>query len=218
VPSAVNKILDLSAAFGLYDWWANRSLGEVYDTLVGLADLCGDEEILDVGCGTRMLSSRLAKVFDGVLVRGVDVGPRMITVAKNRVRGHHLNVEYTVGTAVKLPYSDGQFDVVSSCLLFHLLQDSEKELALREIFRVLKPGGRYVCAEFERYPARFFCRRLLEYLNDLIGIVGFDLDAQFAGPSITKCRSIVYRTLMKPAERTAAHLPVFDNDVDHREV
>jgi len=200
MPSVVNKILDLSAAFGLYDWWANRNLGEVYDTLVELADLRRKEKILDVGCGTGMLSSRLAKVSDGIVIRGVDVGPRMITVAENRVRGHHLNVEYTVGTAVKLPYSDGQFDVVSSCLLFHLLQDSEKELALREISRILKPGGRYVCAEFEKYPARFFCRRLLGYPNDLIGTVGFDVDAQFAGPSITKCRSIVYRALTKPGD------------------
>lgn len=218
MPSVINKILDFSAALGLYDWWANRSLGEVHDTLIELADLCGDEEILDVGCGTGMLSSRLAKVSDRIMVCGVDVGPHMIKVAKKRVGGHHPKAKYRVGTAVKLPYSDEQFDVVSSCLLFHLLQDSEKELALCEIFRVLKPGGRYVCAEFEKYPARFFCRRLLEYPSDLIGIVGFDIDAQFAGPSITRCRSIFYRTLMKSAERNGARLPVFDDNVDHREV
>jgi ubiquinone/menaquinone biosynthesis C-methylase UbiE len=200
VPTVVNKILDLSAALGLYDWWASRSLGEVHGTLIDLADLCGDEEVLDVGCGTGMLSSRLAKVSDGIFVRGVDIGPRMIAVAEKRVGGHHPNVEFRVGSAVRLPYSDEQFDIVSSCLLFHLLQDSEKELALREIFRVLKPGGRYVCAEFEKYPARLFCRRLLEYPSDLIAIVGFDIDAQFAGPSITKCRSIVYRALTKPGD------------------
>jgi len=200
VSSFANKILELSAAFGLYDWWASRCLKQVYDTLVGLADLCGDEEILDVGCGTGMLSSRLAKVSDGISVHGVDISPRMITTAGRRTRGCHLNAEYTVGTATKLPCSDGQFDVVSSCVLFHLLRDSEKELALREIFRVLKPGGRYVCAEFEKYPAWFSCKRLLEYPNDLIGIVGFDVDAQFAGPSITRCHSVVYRALIKPGD------------------
>jgi len=206
--SVVNKILDLSAAFGLYDRWARRSLGKVHDTLIELADLRGDEEILDVGCGTGMLSSRLAKISDGIVVRGVDVGPRMIMVAEKRGGGHHPNVEYRVATAVRLPYPDGQFDVVSSCLLFHLLQDSDKELALQEIFRVLGPGGRYVCAEFEKYPVRFFCRKLLEYPRGLIGAVGFDIDAQFAGPSITRCRSIVYRVLMKPGQRNSAYFPI----------
>ncbi len=196
--SVVNKILDLSAAFGLYNWWANRTLGEVYDTLIELADLCGDEEILDVGCGTGLLSSRFAGFSDGIVVRGLDVGQRMIKVAGKGMEGRHPNVEYRVGTVVKLPYSDGQFDVVSSCLLFHLLDNPGKELALREVFRVLKPGGKYVCAEFRKYPARFFCSNLLEYPMALIDSVGFDVNTRFAGPSITKCRSVVYMVLIKP--------------------
>ncbi len=198
MPSVANKILDLSAALGLYDWWASRNLGEVHDTLIELANLREGERILDVGCGTGMLSSRLAKVSDGIAVCGVDVGPRMIAAAENRLRSRHLNVKFAVGTAVKLPYSDGHFDVVSSCLVFHLLNDSEKEPAIREIFRVLKPGGRYVCAEFERYPAGFLCRNLLAYPVDLIGAVGFDVETQVPGPSITKRRSVVYRVLARP--------------------
>lgn len=196
--SLVNKVLDISAALGLYDWWANRNLEDVHDTLVGLADLGGGEEVLEVGGGTGLLSLRLARVLDGGLVHGVDIGPNMVTIARRRARIQHLNAEYTVGTAARLPYPDGQFDVVLSCLVFHLLDDSEKELAFREIYRVLKPGGKYVCAEFEKHPAGFFYRRALAYPNDLIGIVGFDVDTQLAGPSITKCCCIVYRVLTKP--------------------
>ena len=59
---AVNRILGLSAAFGLYDWWARHNLEQVHDMLIELADLRGSEEILDVGCGTGMLSSRLAEI------------------------------------------------------------------------------------------------------------------------------------------------------------
>jgi ubiquinone/menaquinone biosynthesis C-methylase UbiE len=126
MPSFTNKILDLSAAFGLYDWWARHSLGQVHETLIELVDPHGDEKILDVGCGTGVLSLRLAKKADGIAVWGVDVGPRMIRVAREQVREHHPNVDYRVGTAVRLPYPNGQFDVVSSCLLFHLLDGSEK--------------------------------------------------------------------------------------------
>jgi ubiquinone/menaquinone biosynthesis C-methylase UbiE len=194
----VNKVLDVSAALGLYDWWANRSLGEVHDTLVELANLHGGEKVLDVGCGTGILSSRLAQASDGIKVCGLDTGSHMIKAAAKRVQRNRRQAEYRVGTATRLPYSDGCFDVVVSCLLFHLLQDTEKKLALREVFRVLKPGGRYVCAEFETVPAGLFQRHLSAYPSDLIQIVGFDVDARLAGPSITRRRPVVYRVLARP--------------------
>jgi len=198
MPFVMNKILDLSAAVGLYDRWAKRHLRRVHDTLIELADLCGNEEILDVGCGTGMLCSRLADAADGVMVHGVDIGSHMIGIAEKRTRGCHHSVTYQVGTAVRLPCLNGQFDIVFSCLLFHLLEDSDKESALREVFRVLKPGGRYVSAEFEKYPVRFWGRKLAGYPGDLIGAVGFDVHTKVAGPSITRSRPIVYRVMVKP--------------------
>lgn len=202
----MNRILDLSAAVGLYDWWARGHLGEVYDTLVELADVHEGQEILDVGCGTGILSSRLAQASDGIKVCGVDTGSHMIKAAAKRMQRHRHRVEYRVGTATRLPYSNGRFDIVVSCLLFHLLQGPEKESALREIFRILKPGGRYVCAEFETVPVGLFQRHLSAYPSDLIETVGFGVDAQLAGPSITKRRPVVYRVLAKPcADGTGQH-------------
>lgn len=198
--SMMNKILDLSAAVGLYDWWARGHLGEVYDALVELANLHGDEEVLDVGCGTGILSSRLAKASDRLTVCGLDVGPHMIRAAEESVQTHHPRAEYRVGTVVQLPYSDRCFDAAVSCLLFHLLQGAEKERALREIFRILKPGGRYVCAEFETYPSGLFGRHLSLYPTDLIEAVGFEVHAWFRGPSITRRRPVVYRVLTRPNE------------------
>jgi len=195
---AMNRILGLSAAFGLYDWWARRNLEQVHDTLIGLADLRDNAEILDVGCGTGILSSRLAETAEGPAVHGVDISPRMICVARRRGNRRNLQVEYQVGTAVRLPYPDGRFDLVCSCLLFHLLEDSDKERALREVFRVLRPGGRYVCAEFEKYPIRFWGGKLARYAENLIGAVGFDVHTTAAGPSITRSRPIVYRVMVKP--------------------
>ncbi len=194
----MNRILDVSAAVGLYDWWARGTLGEVYDTLVELADLRGGEEILDVGCGTGLLSFRLAQASDGVKVCGLDAGSHMIKAAAKRVQRHRHQAAYRVGTATRLPYSDGRFDVAVSCLLFHLLRGPERELALREIFRILKPGGRYVCAEFETVPVGLLRRGLSVYPSDLIETAGFNVDAQLAGPSITKHRPIVYRALARP--------------------
>jgi ubiquinone/menaquinone biosynthesis C-methylase UbiE len=198
MPSFTNKILDLSAALGLYDRWARRSLGQVHETLIELVDPHTDEKILDVGCGTGMLSLRLANTAERIAVWGVDIGPRMIRVARKRVAERHPNVGYHVGTAVRLAYPNGQFDVVSSCLLFHLLDGSEKERALQEIFRVLKPGGRYICAEFRTHPVGFIRRELAEYPSGLIGAVGFDIQTECDGPFITRHRPVVYRVLVRP--------------------
>lgn len=197
MPSVMNKILGLSAYFGLYDKWAERRLGQVHDTLIELAAPRGNAEILDIGCGTGILSCRLAGIGDGYVVHGVDVSPCMIRVAQKRGKEHCPRAQYQVGTAVRLPYSDGQFDLVCSCLLFHLLEDSDKEQALREVFRVLRPGGRYVCAEFEEYPVQFWGGKLARYPGDLIGIVGFDVHTKASGPSITRSRPIVYRVLVR---------------------
>jgi len=195
---AMNRILGLSAAFGLYDWWARRNIEQIHDVLIELADLRGNAEILDVGCGTGILSSRLAGTSKGLTVHGVDVSPRMIRVARKRGNRRNLQGEYQVGTVVQLPYPDEQFDVVFSCLLFHLLARSEKEPGLREIHRVLRAGGRYMCAEFEEYPVRFWGGKLARYPGDLIGAVGFDLHTKVAGPSITRNRPVVYRVMLKP--------------------
>ncbi len=198
MPFVMNKILGLSAWFGLYDRWAERRLGQVHDTLIELAAPSGNTEILDIGCGTGILSCRLAGIVDGSVVHGVDVSPCMIRIAQKRGKGHCPTAQYQVGTAVRLPYSDGQFDLVCSCLLFHLLGDSDKERALREVFRVLRPGGKYACAEFEEYPVQFWGGKLTRYPGDLIGVVGFDIHTKAAGPSITRNRPVVYRVMVKP--------------------
>ena len=71
----MTKILDFSAALGLYDRWASRNLREIHNTLIGLADLSANEEVLDVGCGTGILASLLAETSREIGVCGIDIGP-----------------------------------------------------------------------------------------------------------------------------------------------
>ncbi len=197
----VNKILDFSAIAGLYDYWASRSIVKVHDALVELANLHGREKVLDVGCGTGMLGLRLAELCDDMVVCGLDIGPQMIKVARKKAANKCPNLRYTTGTAVMLPYPHEYFNVVFSCLVFHLLEDAEIESALKELFRVLTPGGRYVCAEFQEYPAGFFRRETLKYPSEIIRSIGFKEVEEFGGPAITRRRRVVYRLLMKPTAR-----------------
>jgi len=193
----MTNILDFAAGLGLYDLWANYKLKGMHRTLIKLAGLRGNEQVLDVGCGTGIFASLLAGALGEGGVHGIDMGPRMIRTSNRRARENGHNISYTVGSAIKLPYATGKFDVVFTCLLFHLLGSVEKERALMEIYRVLKPAGRYVAAEFEEYPAGFLRRRVLRYPYNLIEKCGFCVDSEIRGPFVTKRRPTTYRILAK---------------------
>jgi len=194
----MTNILDFAAGLGLYDLWANHNLKETHSTLIKLASLNGNEQVLDVGCATGTLASLLVEASGKSGVYGIDIGPRMIRISTKRARENGHNINYTLGSAIKLPYATSKFDVVFTCLLFHLLDPSEKELALMEIYRILKPAGKYIAAEFEEYPAGFLRRRMLKYPIGLIEKCGFCVDSVARGPSITKRRPTTYRVLIKP--------------------
>jgi len=194
----MTKILDLTASIGLYDLWAHHNLKELHDTIIKIANLNGNEQVLDVGCGTGIFASRLAETLRESAVHGIDIGPRMIRISKKRARENDQKISYRVGTITKMPYAKDKFDNVFTCLLFHLLDSSDKELALMEIYRVLKPEGKYVSVEFEEYPAGFLRRRTLKYPTGLIRKCGFYIDSEVCGPSVAKRHHTTYRVLLKP--------------------
>jgi SAM-dependent methyltransferase len=90
--------------------------------------------VLELGCGTGYLTRELARSGAGVLA--IDVSPELLEIA--RANGSEPNVQYRIENAYALSYNDAVFDsVVGSSVLHHL----EIEEALRNIYRVLKPGG-----------------------------------------------------------------------------
>ncbi|MDP9117733.1 MAG: class I SAM-dependent methyltransferase, partial [Actinomycetota bacterium] len=95
---------------------------------------------LELGCGTGFftLNLKLAGVIAEAHV--TDLSPGMVEVAKRNARGLGFKVHGRVADAERLPYADDSFDLVIGHAVLHHIPDVE--LSLREVLRVLKPGGR----------------------------------------------------------------------------
>ncbi len=110
-------------------------------------DLTGGDRVLDVGCGPGRLARVLkARVGPAGSVVGVDAAEEMVRRAQTKHGGDGL--EFRVAYAQELPFGDAEFDAVSCTLVLHHVAAGARATAVREMFRVLKPGGRLVIAEF----------------------------------------------------------------------
>lgn len=116
------------------------------DNILELARLRPEDRVLDVGAGTGLLTLAAASCAGQVIA--LDISPAMCLHLQDkleRLRVH--NVEVLVANATRLPLADASLDVVISNYCFHHLADPDKRLALAEIERVLRPGGRLVFAD-----------------------------------------------------------------------
>ncbi len=131
---------DLMARFGMRE---RRIKGRVID----LAQLAPGTCMLDVGCGTGTLVLMAQRRHPGATVVGVDGDPTILAIARRKARRAGIRAQLDEGMAYALPYADGSFDAVVSTLTFHHLTPDQQERALKEIRRVLRPGGRLVIAD-----------------------------------------------------------------------
>lgn len=108
------------------------------------------ESVLDVGCGTGEVTLRAKKRAGNGTVYGIDPAPEMIAVARKKAVRKKLDIDFRVGVIEALPFPDSSIDAVTSSLMMHHLPDDLKKRGLAEIYRVLKPGGRLLIADFMR--------------------------------------------------------------------
>jgi arsenite methyltransferase len=132
-------------------WSSREGKLRLRDRLLDQLSLNGDERVLDVGCGRGLMSIGVAKRLKAGKVTAIDVwNPQLLSgnsadaaKANAKAEGVADRIRVEPGDPRKLVYPDNHFDVVTSVGVIHTLQDDhERAQAIREMLRVLKPGGR----------------------------------------------------------------------------
>lgn len=116
--------------------------------------------ILDAGCGT---GRNIAYYPAGARVVGVDLSWQMVRRASSRLDATPARANLILGNALALPFQSAAFDAVVSTFLFCVLPDEQQPQALREIARVLRPGGKAVLLEYQ-YSANGAQRALMRMM------------------------------------------------------
>ena len=121
------------------------------------------KRVLDIAAGTGTSSAAIAKT--GATVVGLDFSAGMVELGRQK----HPEIEFVQGDAMKLPFDKASFDAVT--ISFGLRNISEPKVALAEMLRVLKPGGRLVICEFSK-PKNLLLRfGYLLYLDRVMPLV-----------------------------------------------
>jgi len=154
----------LEGQFGpdIYARWRNSSLGDITEALehrviLTLAGAPLGASVLDVGCGDGTLL-RVFAHHGAARLAGCDMDPRMVARARAEASGEGVAVDLSVASTLALPYPDASFDVVTCITVLAFVADVGA--AIREMARVLRPGGRLVIGDLGKWSVWAARRRI----------------------------------------------------------
>jgi demethylmenaquinone methyltransferase / 2-methoxy-6-polyprenyl-1,4-benzoquinol methylase len=157
--------------------------------MVGAVGATAEQRVLDVATGTGMVAEQLVRRY-GCRVVGLDQSAAMLSRAESKLSADprlRERVELVEGEAERLPFGDAEFDHLTFTYLLRYVDDPGA--TLRELARVVKPGGRIACLEFAvphhpwLWPWRLYTRVGLPALGRLAGRDWYEV-GRFLGPSI----------------------------------
>ena len=150
----------------VYEAWRATSLGRITEAIERrlVLELMGDlrnAHVLDVGCGDGVLVC--AAGSRGADATGLDSDPAMLAAARMRAGRAHVRAAFVEGRIERLPFVDASFDVVIAVAVLCFVADASG--AVREMARVLRPGGRLVLGELGRWSLWAMMRRVRGWLG-----------------------------------------------------
>jgi arsenite methyltransferase len=159
----VSETLTVIAAISFFNagcmiWYSRIGKLRIRERLLDLIPWRGDETVLDVGCGRGLFLIGAAKRLKTGKAVGIDLwqaqdlsGNRPEAAMENaRREGVADRVEVKDGDARKIPFPESSFDVVVSSMAIHNIPTRpERQQAIREIVRILKPGGRVLLSDMQ---------------------------------------------------------------------
>jgi len=168
--------------------WAHFAPLQAFTTisaarLVEHAGLCAGMRLLDVACGTGVVAITAARA--GAHVTGLDLTPELLEAARANAQTADVEIEWHEGDVEQLPFDTAAFDVVVS--QFGHMFAPRPDVAVREMLRVLKPGGTIA---FSTWPPELFIGRLFVLMAQFLPAPppGVSPPHQWGDPTIVRER------------------------------
>lgn len=141
--------MGLSFLLPLYDPVTRMmGMGAVHRRLAEQAELDSAQRVLEIGCGTGNLALLIKQRSPHLDVVGLDPDAKALARAARKAGRAGVDLRLDRGFADELPYPEGSFDRVLSALMFHHLEAASRPATLREVRRVLRPGGSLHLVDF----------------------------------------------------------------------
>ncbi len=138
-----------------YNWLVSIIMlgreGKLRRQMLDLAEMRQGGAVLDVGCGTgTLLLAAAERVGPSGVLHGIDPSGEMVAHAKREAEARQVPIDVVKGSADSLPYSEASIDTVFCTLVLHHLPKPMQAVAIREMRRVLRPGGRVAIVDLQR--------------------------------------------------------------------
>jgi ubiquinone/menaquinone biosynthesis C-methylase UbiE len=133
----------------VYDVVMVRLTRKLYRRVIGdIAPVLSEGKVLDAGTGPGTLAREIALRQPQLQVYGIDLSEDMIRLAREHAKREQLEerVHFAIGDVAHLPYPDHYFDLIVSTISMHHWYELEQPL--RDLYRVLRPGGRLWIYDF----------------------------------------------------------------------
>lgn len=145
--------------------------------------------LLDLGCGTGTLTGMLQSARPQARIAALDIDSAVLDIARRKAtEAGVVGISFVQGSASMLPFDDATFDCIASSLVIHHLTLENKQWALRECQRVMRPGGMLLIADFAAPRSAYawavsaLVRHLEEVEDNVRGrLPGLIADAGFTG-------------------------------------